>query len=63
MDSNNEPRNIIKSFCAVGLNENTIKKYDEDTNSRYVQNVDIVQKNISGNIEIEGEKWYNESIN
>lgn len=57
MDSNNEPRKIIKSFCVVGLNEMTIKKYDEDTSSRYVQNVDIVQKNINGNIEIEGEKW------
>jgi hypothetical protein len=54
-------RKILKTFCVVGLNESKITRYKEDdTIHRFVQNVDIIQKNMKVNLqklEYENEKW------
>ena len=59
MDSQNENQ-IIQSFCVCGLNELKIQKYTEEPECPYIQNVDLVLKNISISmdiIEMTGEKW------
>ncbi len=52
---------IIKMFCVVGLDENKITNYSEDdVNTRYVQKIDVVRKNMRINLEkldYENEKW------
>lgn len=58
-----ESRKIVKMFSVVGLNESKISKYrEEDNTMRFVQNIDIIKKNIkinSGKIEPnDNEKWY-----
>ena len=54
-------KKIMQMFAVVGLKEGTVTKYDEkDNHVRYVQNIDIVKKNIVINIkqyEKENEKW------
>lgn len=56
-----DSRKIVKMFCVVGLNEGKIIKYkDEEVAPRFVQNVDIIQKNMRVNlpkIDYENEKW------
>jgi hypothetical protein len=59
MDSQNENQ-IIKSFCVCGLNDSNLQKYTEEPEFPYIQNVDLVEKNISismDTIEMTGEKW------
>ena len=42
-----ERNKIIKSFFVVGLNENLIRKYEEETNPpRFVQDIDILVKEL-----------------
>ena len=53
---------VIKMFCVVGLNENKLTKYKEEDNIqiKYLQNIDIVKKNIMINcdkIEKDNTKW------
>jgi hypothetical protein len=59
--TNKIDRKIIKLFCVVGLNENKLTRYKEDeTPSKYVQNIDIIQKNLNTQekkFEQPNEKW------
>ena len=53
---------IIKTFCVVGLDEKKITKYREEDNvTQFVQNIDIVQKDMKLNMEVlnpkDNEKW------
>lgn len=62
MDSNNnEIRKLIKSFCVVGIDGAKITKYrEEDNQTRFVQNVDVVRRKMKINVERvenENEKW------
>jgi hypothetical protein len=55
-------RKVIKTFCVVGLDEKKITKYrEEDNANRFVQNIDIVQKDMKLNMDElrpnETEKW------
>jgi hypothetical protein len=48
---------IIKTFLVVGLGEEKLTRYDEDTQgSVYVENIDIVKKGNNGIIKSD-EKW------
>ena len=45
-----ERNKIIKSFFVIGLNENLIRKYEEDSNPpRFVQDIDILVKDLPKN--------------
>ena len=45
-----ERNKIIKSFFVIGLNENLIQKYEEDSNPpRFVQDIDILIKDLPKN--------------
>ena len=45
-----ERNKIIKSFFVIGLNENLIQKYEEDSNPpRFVQDIDILVKDLPKN--------------
>jgi hypothetical protein len=57
----NENGRVVKLFCAVGLNEQKLTKYiDEEENIKYVQNIDVLKKNMKLNLdklEYDNEKW------
>ncbi len=59
----NDSGRVVKLFCVVGLNEGNLTKYiDEEENIRYVQNVDVIRKDMGTNVDIleyDDEKWYN----
>ena len=53
---------IIKSFCVVGLNENLIQKYNDEEIPPFIENIDILVKQLPYHSEIYkpekgDEKW------
>ena len=60
-NTNNEIQKLIKMFCVIGLEETKITKYrEEDSQMKFVQDIDIVKKNMKINVERvenDNEKW------